>query len=100
MRQVLFKILQMRHSTATKLKHATVQMFLMRHAVIQNHPMRHDTHQNGSGELPKETIGHVQSAWCLGQKEVVTAAHNADPGAATRSQCAWEGGETHETPYD
>ena len=29
-----------------------------------------------SGELPKETIGHIQSAGCLGQKEVVTAAHN------------------------
>ena len=35
--------------------------------------------ENGSswnGELPKETIGHIQSAGCLGQKEVVTAAHN------------------------
>ena len=29
------------------------------------------------GELPKETIGHIQSAGCLGQKEVVTAVHNA-----------------------
>ncbi len=28
-------------------------------------------------ELPKETICHIQSAGCLGQKEVVTAAHNA-----------------------
>jgi hypothetical protein len=28
-------------------------------------------------ELPKETIGHIQSAGCLGQKEVVIAAHNA-----------------------
>ena len=28
-------------------------------------------------ELPKETIGHIQSAGCLGRKEVVTAAHNA-----------------------
>ena len=28
-------------------------------------------------ELSKETIGHIQSAGCLGQKEVVTAAHNA-----------------------
>ena len=27
-------------------------------------------------ELPKETIGHIQSAGCLGQKEVVIAAHN------------------------
>ena len=36
--------------------------------------------ENGSswkGELPKETIGHIQSAGCLGHKEVVTAAHNA-----------------------
>ena len=36
--------------------------------------------ENGSswkGELTKETIGHIQSAGCLGQKEVVTAAHNA-----------------------
>jgi hypothetical protein len=30
-----------------------------------------------NGELPKETIGHIQSARCLGQKEVVTVAHNA-----------------------
>jgi hypothetical protein len=30
-----------------------------------------------NGELPKETIGHIQSAGCLGQKKVVTAAHNA-----------------------
>ena len=29
------------------------------------------------GELPKETIGHIQSVGCLGQKEVVIAAHNA-----------------------
>ena len=29
------------------------------------------------GVLPKETIGHIQSVGCLGQKEVVTAAHNA-----------------------
>ena len=29
------------------------------------------------GELPKETIGHIQSAGCLAQKEVVTAAHHA-----------------------
>ena len=28
-------------------------------------------------ELPKETIGHIQSAGCLGQMEVVIAAHNA-----------------------
>ena len=30
-----------------------------------------------NGELLKETIGHIQSAGCLGQKEVVTAAHSA-----------------------
>ena len=30
-----------------------------------------------NGELPKETIGHIQSAWCLGQKEVVIASLNA-----------------------
>jgi hypothetical protein len=30
-----------------------------------------------NGELSKETIGHVQSAGCLGQKEVVNAGHNA-----------------------
>ena len=27
-------------------------------------------------ELPKETIGHIQSAGCLGQKEEVTDVHN------------------------
>ena len=30
-----------------------------------------------NGELPKETIGHIQSAGCLGQKEVVIASLNA-----------------------
>ncbi len=30
-----------------------------------------------SGELPKKTIGHIQSTGCLRQKEVVTASHNA-----------------------
>ena len=30
-----------------------------------------------NGELPKETIGHIQSAGCLGQKEMVTVTHNA-----------------------
>ena len=30
-----------------------------------------------NGELPKETIGHIQSAGGLGHKEVVTVAHNA-----------------------
>ena len=28
-------------------------------------------------ELSRETIGNIQGAGCLGQKEVVTAAHNA-----------------------
>jgi hypothetical protein len=35
--------------------------------------------ENGSswkGELSKETIGHIQSAGCLGQKEVVTPVYN------------------------
>ena len=27
-------------------------------------------------ELPKETISHIQTAGCLGQKQVVTATHN------------------------
>jgi hypothetical protein len=30
-----------------------------------------------NGELSKETIGHIQNAGCLGQKEVVTLANNA-----------------------
>jgi hypothetical protein len=30
-----------------------------------------------NGELQKETISHIQSVGCLGQKLVVTAAHNA-----------------------
>jgi len=30
-----------------------------------------------NGKVPKETKGHIQSAGCLGQKEVVTAARNA-----------------------
>jgi hypothetical protein len=36
-----------------------------------------DCGSSWNGELLKETIGHIQSAGCLGQKEVVTAAHNA-----------------------
>ena len=27
-------------------------------------------------QLPRETLGHIQSAWCLAQKEVVREAHN------------------------
>ena len=27
-------------------------------------------------QLERETVGHIQSAWCAGQSEVVTAAHN------------------------
>jgi hypothetical protein len=34
-----------------------------------------------NGQLLNETIGHIQSAGCLGQKEVVTSATNA---------CIWE----------
>jgi hypothetical protein len=30
-----------------------------------------------NGELPKETVGHIQSAECLGQREAAIAAHNA-----------------------
>jgi hypothetical protein len=30
-----------------------------------------------NGALPKETIGHIQRAGCLGQKKVVTTAHNS-----------------------
>ena len=30
-----------------------------------------------NGEVPKQTTGHIQSEGCLGQKEVVTAAHSA-----------------------
>ena len=45
--------------------------------------------ENGSswkGELSKETIGHIQSAGCQGQKGVVTAAHNCvHQGVATGS---------------
>ena len=26
--------------------------------------------------VPQETLGHIQSAYCLGQQEVVTEAHN------------------------
>ena len=38
---------------------------------------REECEGSWNGELPKETIGHIQSAGCLGQKEVVTAAHKA-----------------------
>jgi hypothetical protein len=30
-----------------------------------------------NGELPKETISHIQSVGCLGQKEVFTVTYNA-----------------------
>jgi len=39
--------------------------------------MRRVGRSSWKGELPKETICHIQSAGCLGQKEVVTASHNA-----------------------
>jgi hypothetical protein len=38
---------------------------------------REECGSSWNGELPKETLGHIQSAECLGQKELVTAAHNA-----------------------
>jgi hypothetical protein len=41
-----------------------------------------------NGELPKETIGHIQSAECLGQKEVVTAAKMRASGSSyKKSMC-------------
>ena len=33
--------------------------------------------EHWTDELSKETISHIQNAGCLGQKEVVTATHNA-----------------------
>ena len=38
-------------------------------------------------ELPKETIGHIQSAGCLGQKEVVIAAHSSLGTLWDQEQC-------------
>jgi len=46
-----------------------------------------------NGELLKETISHIQSAgvrWTKGDGH--SRAQCVHPGAATRSQCAWEGG--------
>jgi hypothetical protein len=40
------------------------------------HTVHEESGSSWNRELPKETIGHIQSAGCLGQKEVVTAAHN------------------------
>jgi hypothetical protein len=37
----------------------------------------HEESGSSGNREPKETIGHIQSARCLGQKEVATAAHNA-----------------------
>jgi hypothetical protein len=34
------------------------------------------TEGHGQGDMPAESIGHIQSAGCLGQSESVTAAHN------------------------
>ena len=51
-------------------------------------------------ELTKETIGHIQSAGCLGQKEAVTAAHNACIRELLQKVHTWEGGQTHVTPHD
>ncbi len=46
---------------------------------IQYKKVHAESGSSWNRELPKETIGHIQSAGCLGvgQKEVVTAAHNA-----------------------
>jgi hypothetical protein len=52
-----------------------------------------------NGELPKETIGHIQSAGCLGQKEVVTAAYNACIREMLQ-EVNGKGGQTHEAPHD
>jgi hypothetical protein len=45
-------------------------------ACIMCQKAREECGGSWNGELPKETIGHIQSVGCLGQKEVVTAAHN------------------------
>ncbi len=50
--------------------------------------------------LPEETIGHIQSAGCLGQKEVVIAAHNACIRELLQEVDGREGGQTHETPHN
>ena len=42
-----------------------------------HHPLLPPPQRPITGQLPKETIRHIQSAGCLEQKEVVTAAHNA-----------------------
>ena len=42
-----------------------------------NHYSHEESGSSWNRELPKETIGHILSAGCLGQKEVVIAAHNA-----------------------
>ena len=34
------------------------------------------TGEHGQGNTPAESIGHIQSAGCLAQRESVTAAHN------------------------
>jgi hypothetical protein len=44
------------------------------HVVSEAHEERGSTWK---GELPKETIGHIQSAGCLGHREEVIAGHNA-----------------------
>ena len=40
-----------------------------------------------NGELPRETIGHIQSAGCLGQREVVIAAMHAFGSYYVKSMC-------------
>jgi hypothetical protein len=51
-------------------------------------------------ELPKETIGHIQSAGCLGQKEVVTAAHTACIWMLQQEVDVHGKADRHETPND
>jgi hypothetical protein len=55
------------------------------------------------GELPKETIGHIQSAGCLGQRAVVIAAHNACIRELLQQNVSMHGKADrhwHETPHD
>jgi hypothetical protein len=48
------------------------------------------------GELPKERIGHIQSAGCLGQKEVVTAADQKECNHFCSKEGLWEAARDEE----
>ena len=52
------------------------------------------------GELPKETISHIQSAGCLGQREKVIAAHNAWIRELLQEVKVRESGSTHQTLHN